>query len=61
MNLYHCKTIPQRKIGEWLMSKGITRDDIARVELLDHSTVKLENTVGMYLTVRWANGQAVLI
>ena len=43
------------------MSKGITRDDIARVELLDHSTVKLENTVGMYLTVRWANGQAVLI
>ena len=61
MNLFKHETIPQCKIGEWLMSKGMTRDDIAQVELLDHNTVRLQNPVGMYLTVRWANGQATLI
>lgn len=61
MNLFDYETIPQCKIGEWLMSKGMTRDDIAKVELLDHNTVKLENPVGMFLTVRWAEGRATLI
>lgn len=61
MNLYQYETVPQYKIGEWLMSKGITSDDIARVELLDQHTVRVENAIGMYITVRWADGRAVLI
>lgn len=61
MNLFDYETIPQYKIGEWLMFKGMTHDDIAKVELLDHNTIKLENPVGMYLTVRWVDGRATLI
>lgn len=61
MNLFHCETIPQYKIGEWLMAQGIARDDIARVELVDHSTVQLTNPAGQYIIVQWADGQAALI
>lgn len=61
MNLFHCETIPQYKIGEWLMAQGVTRDDIARVELVDHSTVQLTNPAGQYIIVQWADGRAVLI
>lgn len=61
MDLFPCETIPQYKIGEWLAAQGVTRDDIARVELVDHSTVQLTNPAGLYLTVRWADGQAALI
>ena len=32
MNFCHCNTIPQFKIGEWLLSKGVTQDDIDGVE-----------------------------
>ena len=61
MNLFQCETIPQIKIGKWLESKGVTADNIAQVELLDHSTVRITNSAGLYLTVRWADGQATLI
>lgn len=61
MNLFHCETIPQYKIGEWLTAQGVTRDDIARVELVDHSTVRLTNPAGQYIVVQWSDGQAVLI
>lgn len=61
MTLYHCETIPQYKIGEWLESKGITPAHIAQTELLDHSTVRITNPAGVYLTIRWADGQAALI
>lgn len=61
MNLFHCETIPQIKIGEWLESKGITPAHIAQTELLDHSTVRITNPAGVYLTIRWADGQAALI
>ena len=56
MNLFQCETIPHIKIGEWLES-----DNIAQAELLDHSTVRITNPAGLYLTVRWADGQAELI
>ncbi len=61
MNLFHCKTIPQYKIGEWLMAQGVTRDDIACVELVDRNTVQLTNPAGQYIIVQWTDGQAVLI
>lgn len=61
MNLYQCKTIPQMKIAEWLESKGVTANNIAQAELLDHSTVRITNPAGLHLTVRWADGQATLI
>lgn len=61
MNLFRCKTIPQYKIGEWLMAQGVTRDDIARVELVDRDTVQLTNPAGQYIIVQWADGQATLI
>lgn len=61
MNFCHCDTIPQFKIGEWLLSKGVTQDDIDGVELLDHSTVRITNSAGLYLTIRWADGRAALI
>ena len=61
MNLFHCETSPQYNIGEWLMAQGVTRDDIARVELVDHSTVQLTNPAGQYIIVQWADGRAVLI
>lgn len=61
MNLFRCKTIPHYKIGEWLMAQGVTRDDIARVELVDRDAVQPTNPVGQYIVVRWADGQATLI
>ena len=61
MNLFQCETIPQIKIGEWLESKGVTADNIAQVELVDHSTARITKPAGLYLTVRWADGQAELI
>ncbi len=61
MNLFRCKTIPQYKIGEWLMAQGVTREDIADAELIDRNTVQLTNPAGQYIIVQWADGQATLI
>ncbi len=61
MYLYQCETIPQIKIAEWLETKGVTADNIAQAELLDHSTVRITNPAGVYLTIRWADERAELI
>ena len=61
MNLFRCKTIPQYKIGEWLMAQGVTREDIADAELIDRNTVQLTTPAGQYIIVQWADGQATLI
>lgn len=61
VNLFHCETIPQYKIGEWLIAQGVTREDIARVELIDRNTVQLTNPAGQYIIVQWTAGQATLI
>ena len=61
MNFFRCKTIPQYKIGEWLMAQGVTREDIADAELIDRNTVQLTNPAGQYIIVQWADGQATLI
>ena len=53
VNLYKCRTIAQFKIGVWLELQGIQPDDIAECALIAPDVVKITNSAGQYLVVRW--------
>ena len=58
MRLFHCDTIPQFKIGQWLESQGVSAEDVAAAELLSPTKVKGINPAGAYLVVDWAGDHA---
>ena len=53
--LYHCNTIGQAKIAQWLEGEGITAEDIAHVELLEKNKVRITNPAGQYMDLEYAN------
>lgn len=58
MNLFKCNTINQFKIGVWLAEQGITKEDIASVELPGPDVLKICNPAGQYMVVRWEENHA---
>ena len=58
MRLYHCETIPQFKIGQWLEEQGVKKDDIEAAVLVSPTRVKLINPAGAYLIVDWLGDRA---
>lgn len=61
MKLYHCETVEQYKLGELLEAQGVTRDDVAAVELITRDTVRLTNPAGQYMVVQYRDGQCVFL
>lgn len=49
--LFKCKTIKQRKIMEWLVSQGITGEDIANTRLVGTAMVRVTNPAGQYMDI----------
>lgn len=56
MNLFHCKTIAQFKMMSWLAVQGITSDDIAQVDLLSDTRLRVTNPAGQYMALEYRDG-----
>lgn len=56
MNRFHCKTIAQFKIMSWLMGQGITKEDIALVEPLSDTRLRVTNPAGQYMDLAYNSG-----
>lgn len=61
MKLYHCATVEQYKLGELLEAQGVTRDDVAAVELIARDTIRLTNPAGQYMVAKYQDGKCVLL
>ena len=55
--LYRPRTEGQLKIMGWLLARGVTRADVAGVELLGPDRVRLQNPAGQYMVVEHRDGR----
>jgi|GEM_PF-3090498 len=56
--LFKCETVAQFKLMEWLISQGVSSEEIANVSLLAPDRLRVTNPAGQYLVVHWTGGHA---
>lgn len=58
--LYRPQTEGQLKIMGWLLARGVTRKDVARVELLGPDRVRLRDRAGQYMVAESRDGRVLI-